>query len=84
MHKYSPEPIIYVQVCDNFRYQKWSCDQFDLDGSIVTTNLNFIFSISEFTKADFAKSGVQLSGLTTTWNFISWKPVTHGCESSWK
>ena len=43
MHKYSAEPIIYVQVFDNFRYQKWSRDQFDLDGSIVSTHLNFVF-----------------------------------------
>ena len=70
MHKYSPEPIIFVQVCDNFRYQKWSCDQFDLDGSIVTTHLNFIFLIQSLLKQSLPKMDSQPLGISQVGNSV--------------
>ena len=68
MHKYSPEPIIYVQVCDNFRYQKWSRDQFDLDGSIVTMHLNFIFLLQSLLKQILPKVDSQPLGILKVGN----------------
>ena len=43
MHNWSAGHIINAQVFDNCRYQKWSRDDFDLDGSIVSKHLNFVF-----------------------------------------
>ena len=68
MHKYSSEPIIYVQACDNFRYQKLSCDQFDLDGSIVTIHLNFIFLIRSLLKQSLSKVDSKPLGIIKVGN----------------
>ena len=70
MHKYSPEPIICVQVCDNFRYQKWSCDQFDLDGSLVSTHLNFIFLIQSLLTQSLPKLDSQPLGMLKVGNSV--------------